>query len=175
MDQETTADSAVAEATAPAATTEAGPKAVPVPRLPKLTLKHGGKDHPLLKYAFPAKPANFPIKVNGAEVEAACTSGRGKEYTYILISNTSFYVAGTLPVDAECTVEFPEGYKFDEALTARVSSYKPKKPKAESAPVDPSMIAPAAGEATAETPAEVPTEPVVEPAPEGQKAKRRGK
>ena len=118
------------------ATPEAAPAKVATPRAPKLTLSFDGKDHPLLKYAFPVKAAKFPITVNGAVVDAACTEGRGKAYTYLLINNTSFYVAGTLPVDAATTVNFPEGYKFDEAQAVRVSTYKPKAKKDAAAPAD---------------------------------------
>lgn len=152
-------DQAAAPADAPATTPEAAaaPAKTPVPRAPKLTLSFEGKDTPLLKYAFPVKASKFPVKVNGAVVDAACTEGRGKAYTYLLINNTSFYVPGVLPVDAECSVNFPEGYKFDEAQAVRVSTYKPKVKK--DAPA-----APAADE-----------QPASEPVAEGPKAARRGR
>lgn len=97
------------------------------PRQPKLSLKVGDATHNLLKYPFPVKAAKFPVSINGENAVASCTAGRGKAYTYILYKNTSFYIPGTLPVDAVCSVDFPEGYKFDDAVVARVSNYKPKK------------------------------------------------
>lgn len=98
------------------------------PRQPKLTVTVDGKTQALLKYPFPVKAATFPVTVNGEAALASCTAGRGKSYTYILFKNTSFYVPGTLPVDAALSVSFPTDYKFDEAKVARVSNYKPKKP-----------------------------------------------
>lgn len=121
---ETTQEAGQAGATNEAAAADASePKA---PRV-KLTLKHGDQTLDLLKYPFPVKASKFPIVVNGVKVDAATTAGRGKAYTYMLINNTSFYVAGTLPVDAECTINFPDGYKFDDKVAPRVSNYKPKK------------------------------------------------
>jgi len=146
----------------PAIDAAAAPAKTPVPRAPKLTLSFEGKDTPLLKYAFPVKAAKFPVKVNGAVVDAACTEGRGKAYTYLLINNTSFYVPGVLPVDAETTVNFPEGYKFDEAQAVRVSTYKPKAKK----------DAPAADEGDAPAAAE---QPATDAVAEGPKASRRGR
>ena len=144
-----------------------------MPRAPKLTLSFEGKDTQLLKYAFPVKAAKFPVKVNGAVVDAACTEGRGKAYTYLLINNTSFYVPGVLPVDAETTVNFPEGYKFDEAQAVRVSTYKPKAKKDAPAPADGAVDpAPAAAEGDAQAPAE---QPAADAASDSPKAKRRGK
>lgn len=133
--------------------TEAKP--APAPRV-KLTLRHGDKEFNLLKYPFPVKAAKFPVKVNGAVVDASCTAGKGKAYTYLLINNTSFYIPGTLPVDAELTVNFPEGYKFDEVQAPRVSTYKPKKPKKEGeapAPVTEGQPAPAAAAPAEQKPA----------------------
>ena len=151
----------------------ATPAKTPVPRAPKLTLSFEGKDTPLLKYAFPVKAAKFPVKVNGAVVDAACTEGRGKAYTYLLINNTSFYVPGVLPVDAETTVNFPEGYKFDEAQAVRVSTYKPKAKKDAPAPADGADDpVPAADEGGAPAAAE---QPAAEPVAEGPKASRRGR
>lgn len=141
--------------TTPAATPAAPPAA---PRV-KLTLKHGDKEHSLLKYAFPVKAATYPIKVNGVEVKAASTTGRGRSYTYLLINNTSFYVSGILPTAAEVTVNFPEDYKFDETIAKRVSTYKPKKPAKPAEPngaasgtqtPDPAAPATAAPQAAAE-------------------------
>lgn len=157
-----------------AAATEAKP--APAPRV-KLTLKHDGKEHALLKYPFPVKAARFPVLVNGAKVDAACTAGRGKAYTYLLINNTSFYVPGTLPVDAECEINFPEGYKFDDTVAPRVSNYKPKKKaKAEGE-------AKAEGDGAAEAKTEggdnsggtTDGDPVNPATAEAPKAKRRGK
>lgn len=154
------------------------PKAAPVPRAPKLNLMLEGVAHPLLKYPFPVKAARFPITINGAVVDAACTVGRGKAYTYILMNNTSFYVSGVLPPDAACTVEFPEGYKFDEAVTVRVSTYKSKKEKkAEAAaeagnPVEPRAADPYANEDRASDHEGSEVEQAVAVA---QKSKRRGR
>jgi hypothetical protein len=97
------------------------------PRQPRLTVTYNGETQPLLKYPFPVKAATFPVTVNGAPAVAACTAGRGKAYTYILFNNTSFYVPGTIPVDASLTVVFPENYKFDDVKAVRTSTYKPKK------------------------------------------------
>ena len=105
--------------------TEAPAKVV-TPRAPKLVATIAGVDHPLLKYAFPVKAAKYNVKVNGVDVAAATTGGRGKFYTYFLINNTSFYVAGVVPADTELAVNFPDGYKFDEAVADRKSYYKPK-------------------------------------------------
>lgn len=99
------------------------------PRQPRLTLTVNGETQPLLKFPFPVKAATFPVKINGEEAVAACTAGRGKAYTYLLYKNTSFYVPGTLPVESDCSVAFPENYKFDEVKQVRVSNYKPKKGK----------------------------------------------
>lgn len=109
------------------AQTQETPAAAPKAAAVKLTLKADGKEYPLLKYPFPVKAARFPVTVNGATVDAATTAGRGKAYTYLLINNASFYVAGTIPKDASCEVNFPENYKFDEKQAPRVSNYKPKK------------------------------------------------
>lgn len=119
----------IQEAGQAGATNEAAAAAASEPKAPrvKLTLKHGDQTLDLLKYPFPVKASKFPIVVNGVKVDAATTAGRGKAYTYMLINNTSFYVAGTLPVDAECTINFPDGYKFDDKVAPRVSNYKPKK------------------------------------------------
>lgn len=149
----------------------AAPAKTPVPRAPKLTLSFEGKDTPLLKYAFPVKAAKFPVKVNGAVVDAACTEGRGKAYTYLLINNTSFYVPGVLPVDAETTVNFPEGYKFDEAQAVRVSTYKPKAKKDAPAAADGAEPV-AADEGDAPAAAE---QPATDAVAEGPKASRRGR
>ena len=111
-------------------TTEANPpKAAPKPRAPKLTAVYDGIEHPLLKYPFPVKAPRFNVNVNGVACEAATTGGRGKEYTYILINNTSFYVPGVVSHDAEVTVSFPDDYAFDTTVTERKSYYKPKKAK----------------------------------------------
>ena len=111
-------------------TTEANPpKAAPKPRAPKLTATFDGVEHPLLKYPFPVKAPRFNVNVNGVACEAATTGGRGKEYTYILINNTSFYVPGVVGHDAEVTVAFPDDYAFDTTVTERKSYYKPKKAK----------------------------------------------
>lgn len=111
-------------------TTEANPpKATPKPRAPKLTATFDGVDHPLLKYPFPVKAPRFNVNVNGVACEAASTGGRGKEYTYILINNTSFYVPGIISQNAEVTVAFPDDYAFDTTVTERKSYYKPKKVK----------------------------------------------
>lgn len=111
-------------------TTEANPpKAAPKPRAPKLTATFDGVEHPLLKYPFPVKAPRFNVNVNGVACEAATTGGRGKEYTYILINNTSFYVPGVVGHDAEVTVAFPDDYAFDTTVTERKSYYKPKKVK----------------------------------------------
>ncbi len=138
------------------------------PRAPKLTLTVGDQTHSLLKYAFPVKAARFGIKVNGQDAEAACTAGRGKSYTYILFNNTSFYIPGTLSADAEVSVNFPEGYKFDDEQTARVSYYKPKGKK------EPGE----AGEAAAEPNvtdegAAAGIEDLLDTAPDAKRAKRR--
>ena len=111
-------------------TTEANPtKAAPKPRAPKLTATFDGVEHPLLKYPFPVKAPRFNVNVNGVACEAATTGGRGKEYTYILINNTSFYVPGVVSHDAEVSVAFPDDYAFDTTVTERKSYYKPKKAK----------------------------------------------
>jgi len=144
---------------------------VVTPRAPKVTLTHEGVAQPLLKYAFPAKAAKFPITVNGAVVDAATTEGRGKAYTYLLINNTSFYVPGVLPVDAACSVNFPDGYKFDEAQAVRVSTYKPKVKKAVEA--TPEGAAPAEAEASAVDGAGAVA--VADDAAEAPKAARRAK
>lgn len=125
---------AVGEGTAGGAAAEAQPpapdnkdaKPAPVPRV-KLELTFGDKKLAVLKYPFPVKAGKFPIKVNGSVCDAATTAGRGNSYTYFVVNNTSFYVAGHLPVDAEVSINFPEGYKFDDKLAPRVSNYKPKK------------------------------------------------
>lgn len=105
------------------------PKATPKPRAPKLKATYDGAEHPLLKYPFPVKAPRFNVEVNGVICEAATTGGRGKEYTYILINNTSFYVPGVVPHDAKVAIEFPDDYKFDDAVVERKSYYKPKKAK----------------------------------------------
>jgi hypothetical protein len=145
-----------------AQTTEA--KSVIAPRV-SLTLKHGSTEHKLLKYPFPVKAAKFPVKVNGAEVQAATTSGKGKDYTYILINNTSFYVPGILPVDADLKVNFPEGYKFDEVQAPRVSTYKPKKKAAATAENG------ADGKPAAEAGAGTPAPDAAQPAEGGKRRK----
>lgn len=152
------------------ATPSPAPEAkAPVPRAAKLTLIHAGVSMTLLKYAFPVKAAKFPVKVNGAVVDAATTEGRGKAYTYLLINNTSFYVPGTLPVDAETKIDFPEGYKFDEAQAVRVSTYKPKAKVG--APTDPQPAV-----ADPESGSDVVAETVeAAPAATAPKAARRGK
>lgn len=117
-------------------------------RAPKLVFKLAdGTTGSLLKYPFPAKAAKYSVKINGAVVDAASTAGKGKHYTYLLINNTSFYVPGLLPVDAEVSVDFPENYKFDDSIAARVSTYKPKTKRA------PAAEAPAAEAPAAEAPA----------------------
>lgn len=143
------------------------------PRQPKLTVTVDGKTQALLKYPFPVKAATFPVKVNGEGAVAACTAGRGKSYTYILYKNTSFYVPGTLAVDAALSINFPEGYKFDDVKAARVSNYKPKKPAKPKTEGDAKIAE--GGEASA------PTAPVPDPASQekrmeaqGAKAQRRG-
>lgn len=98
-----------------------------------LTATIDGKSLKVLKYPFPVKAAKFPIKVNGVQVDAASTAGRGRSYTYMLVNNTSFYVEGVLAPDTEVAINFPDGYKFDDAVAARVSTYKPKKAKKEGA------------------------------------------
>jgi hypothetical protein len=120
------------------------------PRLPKLTLTYNGEEQPLLKYPFPVKAARYSVRINGHQAEAATTAGRGKAYTYLLFQNTSFYVPGVIPPDSDLTVNFPEGYRFDEAVIARVSTYKPKKAKEPKAKAEPK----AEGEAAAEAPQE---------------------
>jgi len=111
-------------------TTEANPpKATPKPRSPKLKATYDGNEHPLLKYPFPVKAPRFNVNVNGVACEAATTGGRGKEYTYILINNTSFYVPGVVPHDAEVSVDFPDDYAFDTEVAERKSYYKPKRAK----------------------------------------------
>jgi hypothetical protein len=137
----------------------------------KLTTVIDGVSVSVLKYAFPVKAAKYPIKVNGVPVDAATTGGKGKSYTYFIVNNTSFYVPGVLPVDAELSIDFPGDYKFDDALTARVSSYKPK-PKVEKTEGEVAAaegIAAVTGEVS-EAPAEASEIPADAP-----KAKRRGK
>lgn len=154
------------------------------PRQPKLSLTVNGATHNLLKYPFPVKSATFAVMINDEPAVASCTAGRGKAYTYILYKNTSFYIPGTLPVDAVCVVTFPEGYKFDDAKQVRVSNYKPKKKAAKAgepvAAADPAadagtVVAPAA-------PAAEPTPVVAESSSQqktmeaqGAKATRRGR
>jgi len=113
------------EVLATSAATEA-PKAAPKPRAPKLVAFVNGVEYTLLKYPFPVKSPRFPVTFNGVTVEAANTGGKGKQYTYFLVNNTSFYVPGTFAPDSVVTATFPEGYVFDEAVTGRVSTYKPK-------------------------------------------------
>lgn len=144
------------------------------PRQPRLTLTCHGETQALLKYPFPVKAAHYPVKVNGEEAIAATTSGRGKSYTYILYKNTSFYVPGTLPVDTECTIAFPEGYKFDETKQTRSSSYKPKKKAKKEGNGEESKEAPSEGSSVQEVPeAGFPQPHVMEG--QGQKATRRVK
>ena len=179
---------AVGEASTAGASAPAAAPAVPKPASPKLTVVIDGKSQPLLKYPFPVKAAKFPVTVNGEKADAACTAGRGKAYTYILFKNTSFYVPGTLPVDAALTVTFPDGYKFDDAVAPRVSSYKPKKKAAtpaagaatgEGAAADASASASAGGEAgTAANSAygtASETAQAADATAGAEKAKRRGK
>lgn len=156
MTEETTTQEAPAAETKPA----------PTPRV-SLIMTHGSEQIKLLKYPFPTKASRFPVKVNGVEVQAACTAGRGKAYTYFLINNTSFYVPGVIPPDAELSVNFPEDYKFDDAQAVRVSTYKPKKAKKVEGEAS------AEGEST-EPAADADTEANV-PAQTGEKAARRKK
>lgn len=152
-------------------TTPEAVKAAPKPRAPKLLAIVNGVELLLLKYAFPVKAPRFPVQFNGVEVQAANTGGKGKEYTYFLVNNTSFYVPGAFAPDSVVTATFPEGYVFDEAEVARVSTYKPKDKK-EAPPADP---------ATQVHPDDV--RPTDEPTPEvasaaeasAGKSKRRGK
>lgn len=147
--------------------TEAPAKVV-TPRAPKLVATIAGVDHPLLKYAFPVKAAKYNVKVNGVDVATATTGGRGKFYTYFLINNTSFYVAGVVPADTEMTVNFPDGYKFDDSVADRKSYYKPKAKAA----------AAEAGETEAQAKAEDPGHAVAEailPEADAPKGKRRGR
>lgn len=171
MNQETATQETQAPAAdaAPASAPAAPPKAPAV----KLTLRHNGKDHPLLKYPFPVKAPRYKVTVNGTPVDAATTAGKGKAYTYLLINNTSFYIAGVLAADAATEVNFPDGYKFDDTVAQRVSTYKPKKKPAVVAVNGSTEPAPAEAAAAAEPAAEAaPVEPIK---PDAPKAARRGK
>lgn len=170
MTQETPA----VEATAETKTAAAKPAVV---RAPKLVYKLAdGTSGSLLKYPFPAKAVKYPVKVNGAEVSAASTTGKGKSYTYLMINNTSFYVPGLLLVDAEVSVDFPEGYKFDDAVAARVSTYKPKTPKAAApATSGDSSVASASDQTAVETAQATADAAEAAPAAPVMKAARRSK
>ena len=150
------------------AETVAAPKSPGKPRAPKLMASiAGAAPVALLKYAFPVKAPRYTLKVNGVDVDAAATGGRGKEYTYMLINNTSFYVAGVIPPDTEVSVDFPDGYVFDDALAERKSYYKPKKPKADGEnPVEVS------GETAAEPAGEAEPEPLAPDAPKASRKRR---
>lgn len=150
--------------------TPAVAKPVPAPRH-KLTTVIAGVTYSVLKYAFPVKAAKFPIKVNGVEVEAASTGGKGKFYSYFIVNSTSFYVPGVLAPDAELTIDFPGDYKFDDALSARVSTYKPK-PKKEK---EPKAEASADGTVTESDAAVNAPDAAAEPQADAPRAKRRGK
>lgn len=161
---------ATATAEANAAPADAA-KAAPKPRAPKLVATINGTEKPVLKYPFPVKAAQFDITVNGAPAKAAVTAGRGKGYTYMLVNNTSFYIDGHIDAGTAVSINFPEGYKFDDATAERKSYYKPKKAaKAEGAAEAP---------ATGGEPAPAPTEPQPsatteeQPAADAPKAKRR--
>ena len=158
-------DTEVVDAPVVEAKTEKAPSK---PRAPKLVAVIDGVEVPLLKYPFPAKAAKFNVLVNGENTEAATTGGRGKEYTYMVINGTSFYVPGSVPAESEVTVAFPEGYAF-EVTGERKSYYKAKKPKA-AADTDDSVDTDETVEVT-----EVAVEEVVEaePEPELPKASRR--
>jgi hypothetical protein len=159
----------------------AAPAAAPTPRAPKLMVSIAGAAAiALLKYPFPVKAPTFFVKVNGKEAVAAVTGGRGKSYTYFKVEGTSFYVPGAYPADTEFSVNFPEGYVFDNTGD-RKSYYKPKKAAAAGDAPTPA----AAGQVGADTkegdpfhgvsPNQPSTAPEVEVPPPAPKASRRQK
>jgi hypothetical protein len=133
-----------------------------------------GVAHKLLKYAFPTKAIAFGVQVNGVEAQACVTAGRGSSYTYLLINNTGFYLPKNVVLEsgAEISIDFPEGYAFDESQAVRVSTYKPKAKRAPAVEGE-GQAAETAGEYPAQEAAE-------EAATEGRaddtpRAKRRGR
>lgn len=117
-----------------------------------LTLKgpNLGEGAAVKQYPFPVKAVQGKIKINGEEVRAAQTAGRGKSYTYFTVKDVDYYVAGHLPFDSEFTVEFPTDYAAKQLKVTRIVTKKPKAAK-EAKPNGDAHSEPAA--ATLEAPA----------------------
>ncbi len=161
------------------ATAEATPAIVRT-RAPALVATVDGVAHKLLKYAFPTKAVPFTLNVNGVEAHACVTAGRGSSYTYLLINNTGFYLPKNVVLEAgsDVSIEFPEGYAFDESQAVRVSTYKPKAKRVapDADPAD--TVGHAAAEATDESAyleQEIAEEALAEEHAPGKRASRRAR
>lgn len=152
---------------------EATPAAPVRTRSPALVATVNDVAHKLLKYAFPTKAIPFTLNVNGVEAHAAVTAGRGASYTYLLINNTGFYLPKDVVLAAgdEVSINFPDGYQFDDVQAVRVSTYKPKAKRGEATTDESESVV----EPSAYVEAEVAEEQAAEEAAPAARVSRRGK